>query len=529
MAPDYLAGVLLRKGYNVEILDLDILGISALDKVLSKKDYDLIGISYLSFQTDIAMVIAERCHKILLTKGRRNLNSPNYAPIIVGGVGATWCDGIVPLYPNIDAFCIGEGLITISEIADSVRKKIFLKDRAKIKGLIYFDKQKKKVIQTPKRPLVGNIDDYLPLRLHFYPSYNFTEIFGIKKTAQMMTQIGCPYCCVFCGESTKGPFVRKRSLTSIKRELKILMREGYRAIYFDDSTFTYDKKRALQIISLIKNFHKKYGVIWGFNTRVDCLDEEILIKMKESGVAYMFTGVESLAPEVVVGMNKVIPGLNKNYPPLIKTPQDYVERAKKVYKIMNNLGIIKSCFLIFGGPKKIVENGRKKMMVESFEDTKKSINTAVFELNPNYISINILRFIPDAIMSFTEPYAVIRGQKEPFTGGYFSSRYRKKYKIKKRGFSHPIYLAFEAASDFYPMPPHLTPKYCYKILKYLVTKVNKHNKKFKVKTKIWIDEEFERFIPRDKNGIYHLVSFTKIKKIHRPPTLHHHLIPPCPH
>lgn len=530
MAPDYLAGILLKKGCSVEILDLDILGTKRLDEELSKQDYDLIGISYLSFQTDVTMEIAEKCHKVLSKKGRRKPNFPNYTPIIVGGVGATWCNGIVPLYPYIDAFCIGESFVTILEVADSINKGKFLKDRKKIKGLIYFDKQSQKVVQTQKRPLVKNIDKYIPLRLHFYPSYNFTVIFGDKKTAQMMTQIGCPYCCVFCGEGTKGPLIRKRSLESIEKELEILMKEDYRAIYFDDSTFTYDRKRTLQIISLMKKVHKRHGVIWGFNTRIDCLDEEVLTKMKESGAVYMFAGVESLVPEVLAGMNKVIPGLNKDYPPLVKSPspEDYAERARTVYKIMGKLGIETSCFLIFGGPKKIVKDGKIKMTVESFEDAKKSIDTAVFELNPEYISINIMRFIPDAIMSFAEPYAVIRGQKEPFTGGYFSSKYRKKYKIKKRGFNHLIYLAFEAASDFYPIPPHLTSEYCYKILRYLVDQVNDHNKNSKIKTKIWVDEEFEKFMPRDKNGIYHLVPFEKIKKSHQPPTLHRRFAPPCP-
>lgn len=527
MAPDYLAGILSRQNYNVEILDFDVLGMETLNKELFQKDYDFIGISYLSFQTDVAMEIVERCHKLLSKTGKRNPVFSNYVPIIIGGIGSTWCNGIVPLYPHVDAFCIGEGFVTISEIADSVSKGTFLKDREKIKGLIYFDKQKRKVVQTPKRPLVKNIDSYLPLRLHFYSSYNFTAIFGNKKTAQMMTQIGCPYCCVFCGESTKGPLVRKRSLESIEKELRILMKKNYRAIYFDDSSFTYDRKRTLQIISLMKKLHKKHGVVWGFNSRVDLLDEEVLTKMKESGCAYMFAGVESLVPEVLMGMNKIIPGLNKDYPPLVKSPQDYIERAKKVYKIMEKLGITASCFLIFCGPKKIVKDGQTKITVESFEDAKKSIDTAL-DMNPEYISINILRFIPDAIMSFAESYVLVRGQKQPFSGGYFSSKYREKYKIKKRGFSHPIYLAFEAASDFYPIPLHLTPEYCYKILSYLVNKVNEHNKKSKIKTKIWVDEEFEKFIPKDREGIYHLVQFEKIKKPRRSPTLRRCFTPPCP-
>jgi len=508
MAPDYLASILIKKGHKVEILDLDVLGIEILNKKISKKDYDLIGISYLSFQTDIAMKVGEKCHTILSKKRKRDSNFPTYVPIIMGGVGATWCEYIVSLYPFVDAFCIGEGFITISNIVDSISKKTFFKDRKKIKGLIYFSKNK--VIKTPSRPLIKNINEYIPKRLHFYPEYNFKEIFGNKKTAQMMTQIGCPYCCVYCSESTKGSLIRKRSLKSIKKELDILMKEKYKAIYFDDPTFTYDRERTLQIISLLKKYHKKFSIIWGFNTRVDCLDKEILKKSKEAGCVYMFTGVESLVPEILDGMNKIISGLNKDYLPICKTSQEYIKKTKKIYKILGELEIEKSCFLIFGGPKKIKEKRKTKITVETFKDAKKTIDTAI-NLNSDWISINILRFIPDAIMSSAKSYETLRKQKEPFTGGYFSSKYRKKHKIKEFSFKHPIYLAFESASDLYPIPPHMTPEYCYKILEYLVNKINEHNKKSKIKTKIWVDEEFKKYVPQDKNGIYCLIPFSKMK------------------
>jgi len=117
-----------------------------------------------------------------------------------------------------------------------------------------------------------------------------------------MTQLGCPFCCVYCGESTKG------------------LLEGGKII----------RKRSLKIANLMEKYHKKYGVVWGFNTRIDCLDKEILRKFKKAGCVYMFAGVESLVPEVLAGMNKIIPGLNKDYPPVCRTPEDYIKRTKNL-------------------------------------------------------------------------------------------------------------------------------------------------------------------------------------------------------
>ena len=260
----------------------------------------------------------------------------------------------------------------------------------------------------------------------------------------------------------------------------------------------------------MKNYFKKYGLVWGFNTRIDCLDKEILKKSAEAGCKYLFTGVETLVPEVILGMNKIIPRKNKDYPPPIFTPEDYIQRGIEIYQKMENLGIQKSAFLVFGGPKKIVKRGKIKIGIESFNDAKESIDRTVFELKPHFISINILRFIPSAIMSYSPRYEVLRGQKSPFSSGYYSSLYRKKHNIKKRTHKHQIYLAFEAASDFYPIPPKMSPRYCYKILNYLVKQVNQHNKKSETKTIIWVDKEFQKYMPRNKEGIYCLAPFKKI-------------------
>ncbi len=92
----------------------------------------------------------------------------------------------------------------------------------------------------------------------------------------------------------------------------------------------------------------------------------------------------------------------------------------------------------------------------------------------------------------------------------FSSKYRKLKGIRKRHRKHPIYLAFEAASDFYMIPPAMTPRYAYDILKYLVDMVNLHNRISKTKTLIWVDKEFRRHLKVDRDGIHHLADFSEM-------------------
>ncbi|MEM4330209.1 MAG: B12-binding domain-containing radical SAM protein [Candidatus Bilamarchaeaceae archaeon] len=519
MGPDYLAGALVNHGNippeNIEILDLDVLGLNILNKKLKSTDYDLVGISFLSFQTNEAMKIAEIADRIIKTKGRRDAKKQDYVPIIVGGHGTSKSDCIIPLYPEVDAWVIGEGLETILDIANSTLKGTFLEDRKNIPGLKYFDG--KEVITTSSRKLVDRLDDFLPLRLNHYPEYDF-DVFDYKKTAQVMTQIGCAGSCVYCHESTARKNIRQRSIASIKKEIEELISQGYRAVYFDDSTFTWDKKRTLEIIELMKTFNQKYGIVWGFNTRVDCLDKELIEKIKDSGCTYMFAGVESLVPEVLAGINKVrgfTPSKDYQWYQNGKTEEEYIYATKEVFKWMSEAGIKRSAFLIFGGPTLAYEtaDGKGKFVrgVETFEQAKKTIDQAVWELNPEYISINIMRFIPNALMSFSPVFSKLRGQNEEYHAGYFSKRWKEQNNFRndvKR--SHPIYLAFEAAQEDYPIPPHMTPDYCYSILKYLVEQVNEKTKKTKKETQIVVDKKFKKYLTKDENGIYHLAPFAEM-------------------
>lgn len=517
MAPDYLAGAIVNKvglsKEEIEILDLDVLGKNALEQELKKKNYDLVGISFLSFQLDYAMDIAEITNNVLKKQSKRNPNSRNYVPIIVGGHGTSQSEQVIPIYKSIDSWIIGEGFETIVDIANSVKNGNFLSERNQIFGIKY--ETGGEVITTAKRPLITNLDDFIPLRLHHYDSYNF-EVFDFLKTAQMMTQFGCAGACTFCHEGTAGKHLRYRSLSSIENEIKELVNSGYRAIYFDDSTFAWDKNRTLKLIKIMKFFHDAYDIVWGYNTRVDCEDEEISKAATAAGCVYSFNGVESLEIGPLRGMGKVRAFTpSKDYSfynngiSALKSEEEYIDIAKKTFKRPRLKAERKSAFLIFGGPSE--QNG--VMAIETPTEAKSTILQTVWDLDPDYISINIMRFIPDAIMSHSPKYSLVRGQSEPIHAGYFSTKWRKQNKIKDQDFrSHPIYMAFEAAGDIYPVSPHMTPEYCYSILEYLVNEVNNKTTSTGRMTEIVVDKSFKQFMYRDEKEIYHLTSFEEMSK-----------------
>ena len=539
MGPDYLAAQLIRNGLScpekINIVDLDVLSNDAFSDALRIKP-DFIGISTLSFQLPQALEIAKQAHEYLSSIGMRDGISPEkYVPIIIGNHGAKEIEEIASNYNYVDAWAQDHAFETIIDIANAViasktGSAHFLDARRNISGIVYYNKENGIVVTNQAKPLQSDIDAYFPpFRKHYFQEYNFKDIFGDKKTAQLITQIGCPASCVFCFEGRFNASVHRRSIAGIKAELGQLVAQGYGAFYFDDSTFTSNHKYAKEIIAVLSELHKKHGIVWGFNTRVDTLDSLLLKDIAASGCVYMFSGVESLAPSVIEGFNKVnrhngqviweeywrgseqirnmLEMQGEDVSP-VKTGEQYARRAKQAYSQMHSIGLISpSAFLIFGGPSK----GRG-YDPETFEEATHTIKETVWSLNPKYISINILRFIPDAPMSSQGIFGALRGSEEKIHAGHFLPEWKKRERIPDYGHRrHPVYHAFEAAGKDYPIPPHMTPEYCYGILRMLIDEVNRKTIQTGEQTTIVVDKAFYKYLAKGKSGLYSLEAFDEMK------------------
>lgn len=145
----------------------------------------------------------------------------------------------------------------------------------------------------------------------FPKEYNqFGEPISLKKTAQVMTALGCPHACEFCQESLQNLYnlSNPRSVENVANEIRVLKDYGYEALFFDDSTFTRkygDDHRAelkgeparvekiLDALISLKNEGVSYE--WGCQTTfVDVTGIEQLRKMKEAGCSYIYFGFEEL-------------------------------------------------------------------------------------------------------------------------------------------------------------------------------------------------------------------------------------------
>lgn len=133
---------------------------------------------------------------------------------------------------------------------------------------------------------------------------------SFKKTAQVMTALGCPHACEFCQESLQNLYnlSNPRSVENVANELRILKEYGYEALFFDDSTFTrrYKEDREAELKgeptrldglldALISLKEKGVEFEWGCQTTfIDVRDQALLQKMKDAGCSYIYFGFEEL-------------------------------------------------------------------------------------------------------------------------------------------------------------------------------------------------------------------------------------------
>jgi len=124
---------------------------------------------------------------------------------------------------------------------------------------------------------------------------NRFPVFDYKKTAQVMTEVGCKYACEFCQESADAilqgtPNIQLRSSENVIKELKILRQQGYEAIFFDDSTFTQSSAKTNEILDLM--IREKIDFEWGCQTTIEDVDDALLTKMAQAGCTYIYFGFE---------------------------------------------------------------------------------------------------------------------------------------------------------------------------------------------------------------------------------------------
>jgi anaerobic magnesium-protoporphyrin IX monomethyl ester cyclase len=285
-----LAALLEQRGIQSDIIDAQALQLTP-DEVIARArfagTYDIIGITATTPEIESAARTAQLFRKAF----------PN-ARILFGGVHPTLFHRQLVESGIADLVIRGEGEEPIVALALS-------KNLREVPDLTWKD-DKGNVVVNESRGTLVNLDS-LPLpAYHKLPMTSYRSALGaVKRTPSIgiITSRGCPGTCTFCYSGMFGNKVRRESADRIYEHIRFLQESyGIREISFYDDTFTSDRDR---VIALCNRFIKeKLNVSWSCFARVDTVDPELLILMRQAGCHQIMYGFESSDDAVLKTINK---------------------------------------------------------------------------------------------------------------------------------------------------------------------------------------------------------------------------------
>ncbi|MBI5115705.1 radical SAM protein [Candidatus Poribacteria bacterium] len=175
--------------------------------------------------------------------------------------------------------------------------------------------------------------------------------------ATVLTDFGCPFKCSFCVMSTLG--YRYREVKNILEELSLIRSLGISNIFFLDQTFR--PKRSDNVELCREMLGRNFRFNWICYSRVDVVDEDVLVRMKDAGCRTIIFGVESASSRILVNYKK-------GYT---------IENVREVFSLCKKLGIRTVGTFIVGLP-------------EETEETCRATIELACELDCDYASFNFV-------------------------------------------------------------------------------------------------------------------------------------------
>ena len=304
-----VAAVLKEANEDVEILNWHDIGNSraVIKETLREKKPDVIGFSTLHANRWGAIEIA-RMAKALDPK----------VTVVLGGIGATFLwQHFLSHFSEIDFVIRGEGEYPFLHLVRHLESPSE-GGAERIKGVAF--RQNGRIVATADEKLIENLDQ-LPVPAKYF------------KYQHVSSSRGCAWQCRFCGSPQFWrKKIRFRSPKHFVDELEMLYKKGVTFFYFSDDTFTMKKRRVIDICRSI--IDRKLEITWYAISRVNYVDEDMLLWMRKAGCIQISYGIESGSEEI----RKV---LDKH----VRTDQ-----VKKAFEMTTKYGILSRAYFIYGAP-----------------------------------------------------------------------------------------------------------------------------------------------------------------------------------
>ena len=273
---------------------------------------------------------------------------------------------------SVDIAVRGEGEYAMLELAQYFEGK---KKLSEILGIAY--REDEEIIINSPRPLIKNLDQ-LP-----YPAYNLVDMehylspktIGYRsfrnRAISMITSRGCPFNCCFCSVHLHmGREFRAHTANYVLDHIQYVAEKfNVKNIFFEDDNLTFDLVRFEAVCNGL--IEKKIKIGWETpnGVRADCLNLNLLKKMKKSGCQSVFFGVESGDQQIL--NNVICKSLD-------------LDRVVEVAKICKDIGLKTGAFYIIGFPGEKKENMQKTVDFALMLKRDFDVGMHLFSATPSY-------------------------------------------------------------------------------------------------------------------------------------------------
>ena len=291
-----LAAFVRDRGFTVDVMDGNLENLDTpmiLQRIqmqtMGEEGYRFIGISVTTASIYEGERIAGGCRKFF----------PG-AYIVVGGPHAGALPEETLNCPHFDLCVRGEGEYPLLALLEGTPFE-------EIPGVFY--RKGDAIIGNPSPPRIKDLDA-LPL-----PAYDLVpmtrsrpfigQFVGLRKMVPatlILASRGCIGHCTFCSKGF-APGVAYKSPKRLWEEILLLKEEyGFQHFVFYDDTFTSNKKLVEEFCDLLSS--SKVQITWTCSSRADCVDLELLKRMRNAGCTQVLYGTESFSDEVLASIRK---------------------------------------------------------------------------------------------------------------------------------------------------------------------------------------------------------------------------------
>ena len=312
----YLASVLRKQGYNVEIIDgwlANLKNEEVFQKIKEKVDTAIVGISCYMSNNDKSIELAKKIKE----------HNPNIK-LLCGGFGPSFNPQKFVKDNIFDLAIIGEGEETIVEVCD-----YFLEENnmsiSEIDGIVY--EENGNIVSTKKRNLITKLDT-IP-----FPARDTMQMARERKsTVNILTARGCIGNCLFCSVNafnklSVGNKWRGRTVDNIVDELEVLQNMGVKYIKVIDDSFLEDERDE----NWVKDFRDKIisreiDVSLRGSLKAEQVEDKKIEYLKEAGFHSFACGIENGSDTALKRMNKTADvDTNKKALDILKKHEIYVQ------------------------------------------------------------------------------------------------------------------------------------------------------------------------------------------------------------